>query len=110
MPTRKTPTYEDITRKTVPNLDSSFRPSVEQEEEARHGFRAVDQGEQELQNRVQAALAASGLKLDRVTIEVDRDLVTVRGQVSDQETLNRVAGLIRNVKGVADVVDQLVIA
>ncbi|MDB4955015.1 MAG: hypothetical protein JWO36_2584 [Myxococcales bacterium] len=108
MPDRKPPSYDDITRKTVPNLDSSFRPTREQEQQAREGFRALDADEQQLADSVQRALAASGVR--GVTAEVERNRVTLRGQVRDAQELARIPDLVRSVPGVGDVIDQLVIA
>ena len=110
MPDKKPPTYDEITRRTVANPDSSFRPTPEQEKQAREGFRALDADEQKLHDRVQQALATSGVKLDGVVVEVERDQVTVRGQVRDAQALSRIPDVIRGVPGVADVRDQLVIA
>lgn len=51
-------TYDEIVRKTVPEPDSSFRPSPEQVRQAYEGFRALDADEQALKDRVEAALGA----------------------------------------------------
>jgi osmotically-inducible protein OsmY len=97
-------TYDDIVRKTVPEPDSSFRPSPEQIQQAKDGFRALDADEQALEARVRSALAgASG-----VTVEVARDRVTLRGSV-DQATANQLADRVRAIEGVSSVDDQLVI-
>jgi tRNA U34 5-methylaminomethyl-2-thiouridine-forming methyltransferase MnmC len=96
--------YDDITRKTVPEPDSSWRPTPEQVKQAHEGFRAMDPGEQELHARVAAAVGAS------IDVEVDGDRVTLRGQVADAEALTRIPELARAVAGVAHVDDQLVVA
>jgi len=106
----KPPTYDEITRRTVVEPDSSFRPSPEQVRQAHEGFRALDGDEQQLHARVQAALAATGSALAGVTAEVERDRVTLRGTVPDPATLARAGDLVRAVDGVAAVTDQLVIA
>jgi hypothetical protein len=97
-------TYDDITRKTVPEPDSSFRPSPEQVKQAHEGFRALDADEQQLHDRVVAALSG----VSGVQVEVDRDRVTLRGQV-DAATLARVPDLVRSIDGVESVDDQLVV-
>jgi osmotically-inducible protein OsmY len=101
-------TYDDIVRRTVPEPDTSWRPSPEQVKQAHEGFRALDADEQRLQARVRAALAASGIT--GVEAEITADRVTLRGQVADADTLNRASEIVRGVDGVGDVADQLVIA
>jgi hypothetical protein len=94
-------TYDEINRKTIPNPDSSWRPSPEQVKQAHEGFRAMDADEQQLHARVVAALSGTG-----VNVEVDRDRVRLRGQV-DQATLASAADTVRGVDGVGSVDDQL---
>ena len=96
--------YDDITRKTVPEPDGSWRPSAEQVKQAYEGFRALDADEQALQARVQAALAGKG----DIAIEIERDRVTLRGRVHDPKDLTRIPDLVRGIDGVGSVDDQLV--
>jgi hypothetical protein len=103
-------TYDEIVRKTVPEPDSSFRPTPEQERQAYEGFRALDADEQALFDRINSVLAASGLDLHHVAVEVEHDSVIVRGSVRDEAALARVLDVIRNVEGVGAVDDQLVIS
>jgi len=113
MPTRpRTPprSYDDIVRRTVPDPDSSWRPTREQEKRAYEGFRALDPEEQELEERVHDALLAAGLDASTLQIEIDRDRVILRGQVRDHESLMRIPSVVGQVDGVRAVVDQLVIA
>lgn len=109
MPKRPPPSYDDIVRRTVPDPDSSWRPSKGEEDQARQGFRASDPGEHALFERVRDALRASGLDVDRVGIEVDGERVILRGSVRDALALRKLPELARQVDGVADVVDHLVI-
>jgi hypothetical protein len=97
-------TYDEIVRKTVPEPDSSFRPSPEQVKQAYEGFRALDADEQALQQRVQSAIAGRG----DITVEVERNRVTLRGRVRDAEDLTRIPELVRDIDGVGAVDDQLV--
>ena len=97
-------TYDDIIRKTVPDPDSSWRPSPEQVKQAYEGFRALDPDEQALQSRVQSAIAGKG----DITVEVDRDRVILRGRVRDPSDLTRIPDLVRGIHGVGSVDDQLV--
>lgn len=110
MPNRGPRKYDQITRATVPELDSSFRPTEEQVRQAFEGFRALDADEQALFDRIDEALVTSGFDLSRVTVEVTRDRVTLDGEVSDSHALARVIDLVRGVDGVGEVVDRLVIA
>lgn len=110
MPNRIPRTYDEITRATVPEPDSSFRPTEEQKRQALDGFRALDADEQALFDRIDRALVASGEKLQQVQVEVERDRATVRGSVRDAESLARVLDVVRGVDGVGEVVDRLVIA
>jgi osmotically-inducible protein OsmY len=103
-------TYDEIVRKTVPEPDSSWRPTPEQVQQAREGFRAMDADEQQLHQRVIAALSSAGIDTSAVQIEIDRDRVTLRGRVRDQDALTRVAQVVGEVDGVSAVLDQLVIA
>jgi len=103
-------TYDEITRATVPEPDTSWRPSDKQEHQAYEGFRALDVEEQALADTVDAALAASGEDVAHVTTEIDRDRVILRGRVASSVALNRVVELVSDVHGVREVVDHLVIA
>jgi HSP20 family molecular chaperone IbpA len=106
----KPPTsYDEITRRLVPDPDSSFHPSPEQVKQAYEGFRALDPEEQQLHDRVRTAISASGLDVEHVDIEVDRDRVTVRGKVRTPETAARISERVRSVEGVGELADQLVI-
>jgi hypothetical protein len=110
MPNRVPRTYDEITRATVPDPDSSWRPSDLQEKEAYEGFRALDADEQALHDRVDDALLASGEDLSQLAFEVDRDRVILRGQVRTATALRRVLEIVEHVRGVRGVVDHLVIA
>jgi osmotically-inducible protein OsmY len=109
MANRASPTYDDISRRTVPDLDSSMRPTKDQEREAFEGYRAMDEDESALHARVMDALRDSGINWQSITIEVDHDRVSVRGTVDDDRDLSRVPELIRAVDGVGSVDDRLVV-
>lgn len=97
-------------RTTVPDPDSSWRPSPEQVRQAYSGFRALAPEEQELLDRVSEALATSGLDPASVQLEVDHARVLVHGQVADMPTLERIGAVIADVDGVEEVIDKLVVA
>lgn len=96
--------YDEITRSTVPNPDSSFRPSKEQEQQAREGFRMLDEDEHALHDKVMKAVAGSG-----IDIEVTRTNVALRGQVSNSAELTRLEDVVRAVDGVGSVKNDLVV-
>jgi hypothetical protein len=110
MPNRPPRTYDEIVRATVPDPDSSWRPTPEQERRAREGFRALDPDEQRLSDRVHDTLLAAGIDTTQLHIEIDRDRVILRGHVRDHHALSRIPDLVRDVEGVGTVIDQLVIA
>ena len=102
-------TYEDITRATVPQPDSSFRPSEDQERQAFEGYRALDEEESALHARVMDALRDSGINWQGVAIDVCGTQIAVRGTVDEASDLMRIPELIRNVDGVSSVDDRLVV-
>lgn len=102
--------YDDIVRKTVVDPDSSVRPTREQEEQARQGFRALDADEQIIHDRVKEALAALGSSAAKVDIEVNRELVALRGQVTDMSTLRAIEEAVARVTGVETIHNQVVVA
>jgi osmotically-inducible protein OsmY len=55
-------------------------------------------------------LTSASIDPSSIQIEVDRDRVTLRGQVRDRESLTRIAQIVGEVDGVHAVLDQLVIA
>jgi hypothetical protein len=108
-PERNPSRYDDIVRKTVVEPDSSTRPTREQEQQAREGFRALDPDEQVLHDRVQQALSGLGAA-SKVSIEVNRELVTLYGQVGDLVTLRAVEDVVARVTGVETIHNQIVVA
>ena len=107
---RNPSSYDDIVRRTVVDPDSSVRPTREQEAAAREGFRALDADEQVLYDRVREALASLGTSAANVTAEVTRELVTLRGRVSDIATLRRVEDAVALATGVETIHNQIVVA
>jgi BON domain-containing protein len=99
--------YEEIVRRTVVDPDSSVRPSGAQVQAAREGFRALDPDEQALHDRVASAVAALGA--GGVTIEISRELVTLRGRVADIVALRAVEDAVARVPGVDTIHNQIVV-
>jgi hypothetical protein len=101
-------TYEDIVRQTVVDPDSSVRPTRAQEQQAREGFRALDADEQALHDRVHEALSRAGFA--GVTVEVSRELVTLRGQLPDVARLRALEEAVARLPGVETIHNQVVVA
>lgn len=104
--------YDEIVRRTVPDPDSSIRPTERQEQQAREGFRAMDAHEQKLHARVMEALEdvlAATNNPPSVDVEVDRDTVTLRGHARDMATIEQLERCVRDVDGVEQVVNRLVV-
>jgi hypothetical protein len=97
--------YDEIVRSTVPDPDSSQRPTARQEQAAYEGFRALSDEEEALRARVLDAL----IGMTSVEVDVDRETVTLRGRVSDVATIARAEELASRVDGVAGVVNRLVV-
>jgi osmotically-inducible protein OsmY len=100
--------YDDIVRHTVVDPDSSVRPTRGQEQQAREGFRALDGDEAAVQSRVQQALSRTSAAAG-VTIEVARDLVTLRGRVASAADLRAIEDVVAAVPGVETVHNQIVV-
>jgi osmotically-inducible protein OsmY len=104
--------YDEIVRNTVPDPDSSQRPTARQEALAREGFRAMDAHERALYDRVVEALEDAFACTNECwgfEIEIDREAVTLRGQVHDPATLALVENTVRDVAGVVSVNNRLVV-
>ena len=101
--------YEEIVRQTVVDPDSSVRPTIEQEQAGREGFRALDADERALQERVLAALASSGIDIFGLTVEATRSLVTLRGRVADAAMLRTLEDAVARVPGIDTIHNQVVV-
>jgi hypothetical protein len=101
--------YDEIVRSTVVDPDSSVRPTREQEQAAREGFRALDADEQALHARVMKALAGVGAVTSGVTVEITGDLVRLSGQVPDAGTLRALEDTVARVQGVDTIHNQVVV-
>ncbi len=103
----KSLTYDEITRRTVPEPDSSFRPTKEQEEAAYRGFRATTPDEDLLASKVRAALA--GHDLSEITIEITGSNVALRGRVREVSAIASLEAQAASVEGVSHVDNHLVV-
>jgi osmotically-inducible protein OsmY len=110
--------YDEIARNTVRNPDTSFRPSQEEEQLARHRFgqptehrlHALSARESELLERVERALVADvNLDLEGVSVDIDDEEVVLTGRVPGPATAIRVQEIAGAVLGVRSVDNQLVV-
>lgn len=107
MATDRRQTYDEIVARTVPDPDSSFRPSPEQERDTRDGVVLPDDQEA-LAARVTAALEAAGFS--GVGVEVSGARVVLRGAVRDTGALNQIESTVSTVEGVSAIDNRLHIA
>lgn len=104
-------TYDEITRHTVPEPDSSFRPAPELERDAYAHFHSTREGERELYQCIkEALLVAPDVATSGVVVEVDQGRVTLRGHVLDPRSLRQVETMVTGIEGVTQVDNRLIIA
>jgi osmotically-inducible protein OsmY len=115
---RNASSYDEIVRRTVPNPDTSFRASIEEEHLSRHrAGKAADHiphaptaEEQETLARVRAALASDpSIDLDHVRLAMDGRELVLRGNVPGPATSARIEDVAGNVRGVDRIDNQLAI-
>ena len=109
MPGQPPKSYDEITRNTVPEPDSSYRPTVGQERAAFEGERIMSSDERVLHDAVSRALGGSGLDVSDIGIEIDGSRVTLRGRIAAVHLLPRIEAVVRDVRDVGDIVDLLVV-
>lgn len=103
---RKVPrTYDEISRNTVPEPDSGFRPTLKQLHETREGMWAMDDDEKALAARVDEALIEE--QLDEIGLEVQGTRVILRGPVADMKTMERIEEIVSGIDGVGKVDNHL---
>jgi len=103
------PTYDDITRRVTPNLDSSYRPTAEEEEEAMHPSMREPSGlEALIAAGVRSALADEPL-LDGsdIGVVVNGTTATLEGSVATSSDRRTAVEIAWSVPGVTAVVDDL---
>lgn len=108
---RKAPkNYDDIVRSTVPQTDLTMRPSKDEEQESLSGPRRLMADEQALETAVRGALRSELVTgVDNISIDVDRDVVTITGRVDTAEAINRVTDIVAKVDGVRQFHNKLVV-
>lgn len=103
--------YDDIVRKTVPQTDLTMRASKEEEQASLAGPRNLMPDEQALETAVRGALRTELVNgVADISIEVDRDAVTVTGRVATSDEINRVSDIVSRVDGVRKFTNKLVVA
>ena len=107
MPNKPT-SYDDITRKTVPEPDGSTRPSREQVERAYDGTHTRAADDLALLTAVQSAVGAHADGA-RVGVEVRDGRVELRGSVSQSSSMTELEDVVRGVAGVNSVENKLVV-
>jgi hypothetical protein len=113
MPQKSPPpprSYDEIVRRTVPQLDSSWAPTEAQERDAYAGKHVYTPAEQALLHRVHEALIdVPGVDLRGIEVDVDDRRVTLRGHCANARAAERVVHALSSMDEVSDVVDRLVI-
>jgi osmotically-inducible protein OsmY len=107
MPTRAPRNYDEIVRRTVPNPDTSWRPTSEEERRSLEGWAAPRVNEQVLHDDIHDVLILAGIDATVLQLDVDRSRVVVHGEVRDRAMADRIIGLVEKVPGVTRVIDQL---
>ncbi|MDX2087043.1 MAG: BON domain-containing protein [Kofleriaceae bacterium] len=103
--------YDEITRRTVPNPDSSWRPTEQQEEDAYAGRHFLTDDERKLLGRVtDVLLDTPGIDMCGVNVEVEDTRVTLRGHCANPSAIERIVRAVSSIEEVSEVVDRLVVS
>lgn len=102
------PTYDEVTRKTVPDPDGSIRPSTEQVERAYDGSHTRAHDDLRLLAAVQAAVHSHSDGA-RVGVEVRDGRVELRGGVTHAASMTEIEELVRGLSGVGELDNKLVV-
>jgi osmotically-inducible protein OsmY len=92
-------TYDEITRRTVPEPDTSFRPSQDQLDRAQDEFIRQQVGDLLVEHNA-----------PDVGFEVDRGRVILRGTVRDEQMATRIRREVMRLKDVEQVDDHMRLA
>lgn len=104
-------TYDEIVRRTVPQMNLGFRPSAQDERESLRGPRALAADERELEARVRAALrVALGADAEAITIDIVPHQVTLGGRVPTAEHARIAGDVTASLSGVEGLDNQLVVS
>jgi hypothetical protein len=103
--------YDEIVRSTVPEPDSSFRPTKRQVDRAGEEHRQDRELEQmnDPDRALHAQVSATIAAFPAVTMEVERGTVILRGSVPDASALAKVEAIVEAIAGVDKVENRLVI-
>lgn len=106
--------YDDIVRRTVPDPDSSFRPTPQQIAEAGEEHRErrmaaqMTSDEHELYGRVASVLLGEE-SLGEIGFELDGRRVILHGSVPDAAALRRVERLAETIDGIDEIENRIVV-
>ena len=101
-------TYDEIVARTVPEPDSSFRPTAQQREDTRNGLYLIDEEDRELIERVAQELGRAGYR--DLTVEARGGAVVLRGAVAEPAAMRAAEQAVAGLDGVRSVDNQLHIA
>jgi hypothetical protein len=90
-------TYDEIIAKTVPDPDSSFRPTEKERGEAL--TRVIPPDDEVLATKLEEVLRDLGA--DHLSFDIDGSRVTLRGAVSDLPTWRRIDAAVSAIPGVS---------
>ena len=99
--------YDEIVRRTVPNPDSSWRPSREQETYAQQ--HTVTPEVQEICDDIHDALITAGIDASTLRCMVDAEHTVIRGWAPDRKSADRIIAIVEGVPGVKSVIDQITV-
>ena len=107
--------YDEIVRGTVPDPDTSFRPTPHQEGEADERFRVArlraqmtDQ-ERMLYASVAEALLASRTPRGDIGFEIDGGRVLLHGSVRNAGEISRIESIVASLEGVEEILNRVVV-
>ena len=115
---RNASSYDEIVRRTVPEPNSGFRPSIEEEHLSRHrAGKAADHvphaptdEERETLARVVAILEADrAIDLSEVRLSMDGRELVIKGRVPGPATSARIEDVAGSVRGVDRIDNQLAV-
>lgn len=90
-------TYDEIIAKTVPDPDSSFRPTEQERDEAL--TRVIPPDDEVLAKKVEEALRDLGAGY--LSFDIDGSRVTLRGAVADLPTWRQIDAAVSSLPGVS---------
>jgi osmotically-inducible protein OsmY len=116
VPGSRPKSYDEIVRATVPEPDSGFRPTRDEEQLARHrdpddhSTHGHTQRELDTLARVEAALRADpNIDTSDVHLDIDREALVITGTVPGTSTSARIDDVVGAIDGVERIANQLIV-